>query len=145
MRPIPLRNQSASAIPVWRLLVSLLASMLGAALLLHDVREKPPARLLVPLATLIQPAPAPLITIAPGPLAALPPIIEPDWDEALALATAHPAPRKLLARASTKRSAIALNPPSQPSPHVTPIGRVFAWLSSHAVRTAIPNDQMAGG
>jgi hypothetical protein len=127
---------------VWRLFISFAASVLGAVLLLRGV-DYEPTHLPVPL-LIIQPAQAPDITLPPGPLATLSPLIEPHWDEALALAAVHPLrPRKLptlVARASVRPE---LAPPTR-SP-ISPIGQVFAWFASHAVRTAIRNDQVAGG
>ena len=125
---------------MWRPFVSLLVSVLGAVLLLRSIDSAPTPHLSVRLATpvLVQ---ALVIAIPPGPLATAPPVIDPDW----AVASAHPRPSHrptLIARASTRR-AIALH--TQPAPPRSPIGRMFAWLASHAVRTSLRNDELQGG
>ena len=133
---------------MWRLFVSLAASVLGAVLLLRSPSDMPRTYLPVPLQPLAT-AQAPLVTIPPGPLAALPPVIEPDWDEALVLAKADLSPPHrrptLIAHNSTRRTVALRTHPAAAPPALSPIGRVFAWLSAHAVHTAISNDQVAGG
>ena len=127
---------------MWRPFVSLLACVLGAVLLLQNVADMPPPYLPVPLVPRVT-AQAPAITIPPGPLATLPPVIEPHWGDAVALAMAHPHPahkRTLIAHVPSGRAVAVRTPPD-----ISPIGRVIAWLSAHAVRSAFPNDQLQGG
>ena len=130
---------------MWRLFVSFAASILGAVLLLRAPTDLPrtyPPVPLLPLAT------APVITIPPSLLAELPPVIAPHWDDALALAMAQqPPPRRhptLIAHNSARR-AVALHTGPAAPPTLSPIGRMFAWLSAHAVHNAFSNDMVAGG
>jgi len=134
---------------VWRLLVSFAASVLGAVLLLRAPTDLPRTYLPVPLIPLVT-AQAPLIAIpkmTPPPLAGGElggGVIEPDWNDASAVALAKPHPPRRrptqIARAAPRRSLDAHAPPA-----LSPIGRVFAWLSAHAVHNAIGNDMVAGG
>ena len=141
---------------MWRLCVSVLASVLGATLLLRGYDNEPTTRLPVPLLPPVT-VQAPVVAIAPS-LAGESlggDVAEPHWDEALALAMAHPSTShkpRLIARASTRQTVAVRTRPAVSQglgatlqAVVRPVGKVVAWFSSHAVRTSLRNDEVAGG